>query len=449
MRIVGPRSLLSRILLWHGVAVIVTALAVSLGVYLFLEATADHLERQTLRSQALAVQRALVIDGTGRPGIAIPRDAIAPGTAAGMGYVVVDRSGRALLASSPAPPIMFRHIPRKAEAAYFSRRSRHSVYSGLSVPVVVRGRSMWLVATQNLDHPANIVDDIVRQFLFYGVLIVLPLLLILLAIDALIVRQALRPVRRASALVRTIAPTRLDVRLTDPRLPLEVRPLAEAVNVALDRLTDSLRMQRDFTADAAHELRTPITVARVRAGEIADAALRDALIGDLDSLTRTVGYLLDIAEMDSFDTLPLERVDLSQLARESIAGIAPLVFRGGKSIALHDADEPVVILAQPQFIARALGALLENAVKHTPAGTRIDVRLGPTSLSVTDDGPGIPQAEQDEVFRRFWRRDRSSAVGAGLGLAIVQRVAEIHGGRVVLDSQPGQTRFTIQFKKQA
>ena len=445
MRIAAPRSLLSRILWWHGVAVVVTALAVSLGVYLFLDATADHLERQTLRSQALAVQGALRIDGEGRPAIAPLRDTVAPGAAAGMGYMVVDRAGRALLTSSPAPPIAVERIPRRRDAAYFSRRSRRSVYAGLSVPIVMQGRSLWVVATQNLDHPANIVDDIVRQFLLYGVLIVLPLLLILLGIDALIVRRALRPVRRASALVGTIAPTRLDVRLTDPAIPIEVRPLAEAINVTLDRLTDSLRMQRDFTADAAHELRTPITVARIRAGEVADPALRGALIDDLDALARTVGHLLDIAELDSFDTLPLDEVDLSALARAGVAAIAPLVFRTGKSIALHDDGQRSVVRGQPQFVARALGALLENAVKHTPAGTRIDVGVGAASVSVADDGPGIPPAEQDQVFRRFWRRDRTATANAGLGLAIVQRVAAVHGGRVTLESQPGRTRFTLHF----
>jgi signal transduction histidine kinase len=362
-----------------------------------------------------------------------------------LGYVVVDRDGHPLLASMPAPAIDFRRIPRKADATYLSRRSRHTVYAVLSVPILLRGRPLWVVATQNLNHPASIVDDIVRQFLLYGVLVVLPLLLILLAIDALIVRHALRPVRRASALVRTIAPTRLDVRLTDPDIPLEVRPLAEAVNVALDRLTDSLQMQRDFTADAAHELRTPITVARVRAGEIADPDLRGALIGDLDALTRTVGHLLDITEMDSFDSLSLDHVDLSELAREGVAAVAPLVFREGKSIALHNADQPFVVLAQPQFVTRALGALLENAIKHTPAGTRINVAVGPDSFSVIDDGPGIPLVEQEHVFRRFWRHDRTTTANAGLGLAIVQRVAEVHDGRITLESQPGRTRFTFTF----
>ena len=100
---------------------------------------------------------------------------------------------------------------------------------------------------------------------------------------------------------------------------------------------------------------------------------------------------------------------------------------------------------QPQFVARALGALLENAVKHTPAGTRIDVGVGAASVSVADDGPGIPPAEQDQVFRRFWRRDRTATANAGLGLAIVQRVAAVHGGRVTLESQPGRTRFKLHF----
>lgn len=439
----APRSLLARILWWHGLAVVVTALAVSIGVYLFLDATADHLERQMLRAQAVAVRGTLDRDAGGRPTIAAA-NRTERAAMAGMSLILLDARGERLDRSPAALPLAVARIPRGPQERFFRSRSRRSVYAGLSLPVMVDGTRWWIVVIQNLDHPANVIDDIVRQFLLHGLTIVLPLLLVLLGVDAIIIRRALRPVRRASALVATIAPGQLAMRVTDPAIPTEVAPLAAAVNTALDRITAILHIQRDFTADAAHELRTPITVARVRAMEIADPAVRQALIADLDGLTRTVGHLLAIAELDSLEQIAREPTDLAALARQSVAAIAPLAFRAGKTIALTGADQPVVIPAYPLFVARALNALVENAVKHTPAGTQVTVSVAGSGLSVSDDGPGIPYHEQDLVFRRFWRRDRAAQRNAGLGLAIVDRVAQLHGGDVILTSEPGRTRFDLR-----
>lgn len=434
LRSLLPRSLLARILWWHGIAVVVTALAVSASVYLFLDATADHLERQTLRAQVQAVRDAIVVRPDGMVDIAAYNARHRP-LAAGMTVLVLD--ARQVVAG-------IARIPRSDGEAYFTRRSRRSVYAGLSSPVTIAGHRRWIVAIQNLDHPANVMDDIVRQFLSRGLLVVSPLLLLLLGIDMLIVRRALRPVRRASALVRTIDAARSDLRVTDLAIPTEVRPLADAVNSALDRLTASLRTTRDFTADAAHELRTPITVARVRAAQIEEPALRSALIADLNALAHIVGQLLDIAELDAADRLVMVPVDLSAIARAGIAAIAPLAFRQDKTLEMRG-DAPNVVQGQPQFIERALGALLENAVKHTLAGCHIIVDSQTAgAIAVSDDGPGIAAEDQELVFNRFWRRDRTTGANSGLGLAIVQRVADIHGGSVMLRSRPRLTVFTLK-----
>ena len=425
----APRSLLARILVWHGVAVVLTALAVSAAVYLFLDLTADQFERQTLRAQVVAIR-------TG--GLAGTR-----AMAAGMSAMAIDTSGRRTILGGSPPPLTADQVPRDSTETYFTRRSRRAFYAGLSVPVTWGGQRRWIVALQNLDHPANAMDDLARQFLWHGAFIVTPLLLLLLGIDAVIIRRALAPVRRASALVGTIDPARPDVRILDPAIPAEVQPLAQAINTALDRLTDSLRMQREFTADAAHELRTPITLARVRVAEIADPALRSALVADLDRVSSVIGHLLDIAELDSLGSITMERIDLSALAAQAAAAIVPLVVRKGQSIELLGTDQPSFAHGHAPFLMRALGALLENAVAHTPSGTaiRVDVRRG--AICVIDNGPGIAGDHQPLVFQRFWRRDRSRGASAGLGLAIVQRVALLHGGAIHLHSEPGATAVTL------
>lgn len=440
----APRSLLARILLWHAVAVALTALAVSAGVYLFLDVTADQLERQTLGAQARIVGETITLDRGGGFRLSSAGQGASLAFGAGMSAIVLDRQGRRTIVAGTPPVLPLTRIPRASAPAYFTRRSRRAFYAGLSVPVRQSGQQVWIVALQNLDHPANVIDDIVRQFLLHGLLVVLPLLLLLLGVDAFIVRRALEPVRRASRLVRRIDPARPDVRIDDPAIPAEVQPLAGAVNTALDRLTGSLQMQRDFTADAAHELRTPITLARVRAAEIADPALRSAMVADLDTLAGIVGHLLEIAELDSTDQIAMEEVDLSALARHAVAAIAPLAFRTGKTVELLGAEHPVLVCGHAHFLASAIGALLENAVTHTLSGTAVSVRVEQGAVSVHDTGPGIAPGDQDLVFRRFWRRKRTRAANAGLGLAIVQRVAQVHGGAVTLRSEPGATEFILR-----
>jgi len=440
----APRSLLARILMWHALAVVVTALAVSASVYLFLDATADHLERQTLRAQVGAARKALELTQQGTSALSVAEHDGLP-LLAGMNVLVVDRSRLLANFSSVRLPLAVETIPRRGAEAYFTKRSRHSLYAGLSVPVDAAGRRVWIVAIQNLDHPANVIDDLVRQFLSRGLAIVLPLLLLLLGVDAIIVRRALGSVRRASALAQTIDATRGDVRLGTPALPAEVRPLADAVDRALGRLTDSLRSVRAFTADAAHELRTPLTVARVRVTEITDPVLRGALIADLDRLAGTIAHLLDIAELDAITDLMTQPVDLSELAEKELASIAPLAFRQGKTLELLRPQGVNLVSADPHLLASAVAALLENAVRHTRAGTHIIVDTrNARAFSVVDDGDGIALSDQDLVFRRFWRRDRASADSSGLGLSIVQRVAEVHGGTVTLSSSLGHTEFSVR-----
>ncbi|MDV3458290.1 ATP-binding protein [Sphingomonas sp. HF-S4] len=434
-------SLLSRILWWHGIALLFTALVVSASVYLLLDSTADRFQRQTLRAHAESARGALRVDEQEQIRFAPPRP-----TPHILSVLVVDASGRQLGSMGPPSPVPARLIPRRAEPAYFTRSSRSAIFSGYSMPAQRKGQRLWIIAIQNLEHPDYIVDDVLRQFFTYALLIVGPLLLLLLAVDAWIVRRALRPVRDASALVRNLNAQQLDIRVPEARLPSEVRPLATAVNAALDRVVDSYRTQRDFTADAAHELRTPIALVRMRIEAVKDEALRAELKRDIDQLGRTVGQLLEIAELDGALPALDEAVDLRAMAVSAVSAIAPLVFARRQSIALTGTDAPVIVQGSAEMIARALNGLVENAVVHTPEGTSIEVRVEDSGmLGVSDDGPGIAESERELVFQRFWRSERSSSDGSGLGLAIVSRIAEAHGATLSLRTRPGQTLFALHF----
>src|SRR5207237_5715744 len=142
------------------------------------------------------------------------------------------------------------------------------------------------------------------------------MLLFLLAIDIVIFRRALRPLLKASEMAKKINPTRTDIRLPPEEIPKEILPLVEAVNQALDRLEQGFRVQREFTADAAHELRTPLAILRTRIDTLADQKVSKVLREDIEGMSRIVSQLLDIAELDTLVVDPLEQADLHAVCAE-------------------------------------------------------------------------------------------------------------------------------------
>ena len=149
------------------------------------------------------------------------------------------------------------------------------------------------------------------------------MLLVLLAIDIAIFRRALRPVVEASENARNIGPARTDIRLPTEQIPREIMPLVTAVNQALDRLEDGFRVHRQFTADAAHQLRTPLAILRTRIETLGDGAARQALHADIEGMSRIVAQLLEIAELDTLVLDPGETADLRAVCAEVVGAIAP------------------------------------------------------------------------------------------------------------------------------
>jgi signal transduction histidine kinase len=245
-------------------------------------------------------------------------------------------------------------------------------------------------------------------------------------------------VREASTTAAAIGPARTDVRLPEQSMPAEIVPLVHAVNQAFDRLEAGFRAQRDFTADMAHELRTPLSIMRARVDALEPGPVRDALRTDLVNMTRTVSQVLDIAELESFVIAGDSRADLHAVCAEAVGFMAPLAVDMSKTIALTGVDGPVWVHGHAEALFRAVRNLVDNAIRHTPSGGAIDVDVSADGIvRVADDGPGVPEAERESIFRRFWRRDRTQAESRGLGLAIVARVAETHDGSVTVENRPG------------
>ncbi len=238
--------------------------------------------------------------------------------------------------------------------------------------------------------------------------------------------------------------------------PREVGPLVASLNGLFGRLRQSIDHERRFNADAAHELRTPLAGVRAQAevalGASADAerthALRQVIAG-CDRAARLVDQMLTLARLDPKRTLAGgARFDLAAVARDAIAEIAPAGHARGVDVAL-DAS-PAQIVGDPALVAILLRNLLDNAIRHGPAGTTVEVGVqafaGGAELVVTDQGPGVPPEERDRLGERFHRVLGTGETGSGLGLSIVRRIAELHHAEVAFGAAPSGRGFAARIR---
>jgi two-component system OmpR family sensor kinase len=319
-----------------------------------------------------------------------------------------------------------------------------------------------------------------------------PFALLLPALGFLIwlaVGRSLQPLQRLTSLVKARRVDALDP-LPNARLPEEVQPLVDALNDLLVRLDAALSRERAFIADAAHELRTPLSALHLQMGTLAraqsDAERGDAmekLSAGVQRAIRLVEQMLSLARQEPRAELRREQVPLADIAREVVAELVP--FADAKRIDLGISNlEPARVLGDPDALRIMTRNLVDNAVRYTPDGGRVDVAVelasagaeiapnsaensrkslenianlakfanvrskigllpaaGPVAelsvvLRVIDNGPGIPVEERSRVLDRFYRRPGTSPPGSGLGMAIVKAIADAHGATLLLDTAP-------------
>lgn len=262
----------------------------------------------------------------------------------------------------------------------------------------------------------------------------------------LAVGHALQPLQRLAKAVKSRRVNALEP-LSDEKLPDEVRPLVGSLNDLLVRLTAALDRERAFMADAAHELRTPLTALHLQLGALARAATdteRTEAMGKLaegvQRAIRLVEQMLALARQEPRAEPARTRFALDELAREVVAELIPLADARHIDLGISEA-QTVPVHGERDAVATLIRNLVDNAVRYTPAGGRVDVSVERSAaapaqaiIRVTDNGPGIAQEERDRVFDRFYRQAGTRSPGSGLGLAIVKAIAGAHGATVVLDA---------------
>jgi heavy metal sensor kinase len=317
-----------------------------------------------------------------------------------------------------------------------------------------------LTAVYPLHDVEAVLDRIRRAFLF-GI----PLLLISAAAGGyFLARRSLSPVAAMAARASEIGASTLHERLPVTTPGDELGGLATVINDLLDRLEKSFAQQRRFMADASHELRTPAAILRAEADVTLSRATRSedeyrtsfGVMQDASRrLTRIVDDLFLLARADAGHlVVRAEDLFLEDVVLDAVRGIRPIADQRRVHVEVRGIVE-APLHGDPDLVGRLLLNLLDNAVKFSPAGGTVDVDLSRDGagavVTVTDAGPGIPAEAQARVFERFFRADdarsrveASETSGAGLGLAIARRIAEAHGGTLVIaESRPGRTTFRV------
>ena len=316
---------------------------------------------------------------------------------------------------------------------------------------------------ETLDRRTRLANEIIKGVIFPQFMI-LPVAVLLVWFG---LARGLAPLKTLQRRIRGRAPD--DLSPIDPRgAPEEIAPLVDAFNDLLERLDESVGAQKRFIADAAHQMKTPLAGLRTQS----ELALREhdtaELRRSLEQIARgsqraahLISQLLSLARTENLrETATLETIDLAALMRDVVADWVPVAIERGIDFGFEatrvpgDADAPTTVLGHPVLLRELANNLIDNALRYTPRDGTVTLRIVADGrnvrLEVEDTGPGIPAAERELVFERFYRVLGTGVDGSGLGLPIVREIADQHGATVqVVPAHPGEkpagARFIIAF----
>jgi two-component system sensor histidine kinase TctE len=442
-------SLTRQITLGLTATMLVASLCAFGWLYLKTEWTDAALRKETLLDQAKVIAGYLVVDDKGRIHLDLPPQLSEAysGLDSSYRYAVRDADGQYLfdggMTVAPLPALARNH--RKFYDYDPDGTGPLHVF-GAALRTNVGERTVFIQVEQRAHEPAYLRQAVVDEFITDGDWLEFFFLFVLLAVSIWIVKHAIAPLKKISALAESIGPANANVRLPLDQVPVEILPLVRSMNMALDHLEQGLQQQREFNANAAHQLRTPLAVLMANVDMLKESEIADQLRPDVEHMSRIVSQLLLAARLETLSGNCNETIDLNDAAADIAGNLAPLALASAKGMELIRNDRPVMVCASTFALKAALGNVIENAIRHTPEGTSVRLRVTDRpSIEVADGGPGIPVEQRARIFERFWRGDRSAG-GAGLGLAIVDQIMKALHGTVVVDDAPGGgTLFTLIF----
>ncbi len=363
-------------------------------------------------------------------------------------YAVLDSQGEILYQSKNF--MVERIIPTLKQSGmyYFKFQTDDGKYfTGLKYDYLFDGRIYPIYVIEYEVEFSRFIATLEHNFLNNIITFGSPLLLLQCLLIILIFRNALQPVLRASRDARNIKYDNLSFRLDEKNVDTELLPLIKSVNNGLSRLEKSAEAQKFFIANAAHELRTPISILKARIASLKDEKEIYMLNNDLRNINRLISQMLDISRLDLAEAAPRTKVNLNTLAKKACEDMGALFVSHEKELSLEQRKTDQVIDGNEDTLFRAILNLLENALKHTPPKTPVKVIVDEKTIIVRDYGNPIPDAYKMKIFEKFEKAPESlNTKGSGLGLAIVKKAADIHGGTVSIVTRSNGNDFVLDFK---
>ena len=344
-------------------------------------------------------------------------------------FRVLNDAGAVVLSSeTAAAPLTGRDEKLVLEDHVFTFERDGIPMQGATEPVRHEGRT-WYVQFASSQRLSGMLRDYVGEPLFSRSFAIycLASLLVYFGILRKTLRAILKPLNQASATAAQISHRTLGSRIHIQGVPDELRPLVENFNGALDRLEHNYRLQQEFLASAAHELKTPLALIRAQIEVGVDESNRDDLLQDVSRMGRQVQQLLHLAEASEFRSYSFASVDARSLVNEVVNYIERLANQQGVSLRVVVEPGSTLQRADRGALFTLLKNLLENAIQHSRTGGVVQLRVDSNLISVQDEGSGVSPEDLPKLFTRFWRGAHRRDLGAGLGLSICREIATAHG----------------------
>ena len=459
----NTRSLTFRLAVWYFCTVAVICAIAATGYWLAMRSELNYALDQGLRYRLIGLREFLRdVEPGGDEEIATRLNEISPLGELSLvfdanGVLIAQSQGLARHAVSPRPPLDVGFDIRYSSggtpefplrlAWQRARIGSHSLVLGVA-------------------DPQRKFEGVLKAFTTV-LLLSMPFILVLATGCGLwLGRRALAPVARITDQARTITERNLSARLAVPDSRDEMQQLSETLNDMLGRIEQSITRTRQFTADASHELRAPMTLIYTAAQHsLRRERSREDLVDSMQKILREsqrttaiIDDLLLLARSDAVkEPAALEIMDAGPLLRDAAEQATAIAAAKDISVSLDLPPDALPVSADEAHLRRLLLILVDNALKYTPSGGRVAIKgaAGPTevTISVADTGPGISPDDLPHVFERFWRADKvrsREAGGTGLGLTIAKQIADLHGARVDVQSEVGRgSNFTVRLPNAA
>ena len=431
-----PRSLRTRLLRDFILGMVLSATLVGLVVLVFASSFSQYLLRAGIEKYTAAIARHVRFDEAGLP-VGVDENRIGSWVLTGLGEEthlrILDAQGAVVYAPDGSTRPLSASPPGEGDVGQAFALRRKGVDMHASTDVVEHGGRRWFVQFAASDRLVMRVRQTVGVSALTQVIAAVCVIfsVIFFITTSLTMRRALAPLRAASAAAQRISPRTLDERLDVGSQAVEIGPLVQAFNAALDRLQHGFRTQQDFLATAAHELKTPLALIRAQL-EVGYGSERTKLQlqQDVDRIGRQVQQLLVLAEVSEPENYRLETVDPRGTVHEAVQFMSRVADHHGVVLRLNMEGDAGAWRVDRGALFTLVKNLLENAIQHSPPTGTVSLHVDRLGLVVTDQGPGVPPGDLPRIFERFWRSAARRDQGAGLGLAICSEIAQAHGWRL-------------------